>query len=127
MDRDQTNFESPIEGISSETFEAIFEEEMFDTMKQQRGTKDTMIARLDTRTVNKVKKENMCAICTEQYRRGDKVFFLGCKHHYHTQCILPWLQRNNACPTCRYDLNKNMPAAQAAEFPDEYDEEENLM
>lgn len=33
MDRDQTSFESPIQGMSSETFEAIFDEEMFDTMK----------------------------------------------------------------------------------------------
>ena len=120
MDRDQMSYESPIHGIDTQTFEAIFDEEMFDTMKE-RGVKDNYIAKLDTRTVNKVRKENMCAICTEQYSRGEKVFFLGCKHNFHTQCILPWLQRNNACPTCRFDLNKQMPAAQAAQMNDQED------
>ena len=91
LDRDQNSYASPIDGMSVETFEAIFDEEMFDQIKESRGTKDQMIARLDTRTVNQVRKENMCAICTEQYKKGDKVFFLGCKHHYHTNCILPWL------------------------------------
>lgn len=95
---------------------------------KERGVKDNFIARLDTRTVNKVRKENMCAICVDEYRRGDKVFFLGCKHHFHTTCILPWLQRNHACPTCRFDLNKQAPASKAAEMPDNFDsEEENLM
>jgi len=51
---------------------------------KERGVKDNFIARLDTRTVNKVRKENMCAICVEEYKRGEKVFFLGCKHHFHT-------------------------------------------
>ena len=64
MDRDQMSYESPIQGMNTETFEAIFDEEMFDTMKA-RGVKDNYIAKLDTRTVNKVRKENMCAICVE--------------------------------------------------------------
>ena len=91
MDRDPNSYESPIYGMDTETFEAIFDEEMFDTVRAQRGASDNVLKRLDTRTVNKVRPENMCAICVEQYRRGDKVFFLGCKHHYHTDCILPWL------------------------------------
>ena len=106
MDRDPTTFESPIYGLDAETFEAIFDEEMFDTVKKQQGTKDDFIARLDTRKVSKAKKDNMCAICVEDYKPGDKVFFLGCKHHFHTVCIHPWLQKNHACPTCRFDLNK---------------------
>jgi len=118
LERDPYTYESPIDGIDAETFEAIFDEEMFDAVKEAQGVSDSAIARLDTRTVNKVKKDNMCAICTEQYKRGEKVFFLGCKHHYHTICILPWLQKNHACPTCRYDISKQMPANQAAEEDD---------
>jgi hypothetical protein len=34
MDRDPNNFESPIDGIDNETFEAIFDEEMFDSLKK---------------------------------------------------------------------------------------------
>ena len=109
MDRDPSSYESPIHGMDAATFEAIYDEEMFDETRS-RGVTDNVLARLDTKTVNKRKKDNICAICTEEYQRGDKVFFLGCKHHFHTACITPWLQRAAACPTCRYDLKKNAPA-----------------
>ena len=33
LDRDQNSYTSPIEGMSVETFEAIFDEEMFDQIK----------------------------------------------------------------------------------------------
>ena len=110
--------------MDTATFEAVFDEDMFESMKANQGVSDNAIARLDTRTVNKVRKDNICAICTEQYKRGEKVFFLGCKHHYHTNCILPWLQKNHACPTCRYDIGKNMPASQAAQDDFGYGEED---
>lgn len=122
MDRDPHTYESPINGMSAETFEAIFDEEMFDAVKEAQGTSDNAIARLDTRTVNKTRKDNVCAICMEPYRRGDKVFFLGCKHHFHTDCILPWLQKNHACPTCRYDISKDKPAHLVGQDDDEEDE-----
>ena len=51
MDRDPASYESPIYGMDAETFERVFDEEMFDTVKKQQGTKDGFIARLDTRTV----------------------------------------------------------------------------
>ena len=105
MSRDASTYESPIVGIDSKTFEEIFDEEMFDVQRPS-GVNDNYIARLDTRTVQRTRKENICAICVEEYKRGDKVFFLGCKHHYHTVCITPWLERHAACPTCRFDLNK---------------------
>ena len=34
MDRDPASYESPIQGMDSATFEAIFDEEMFDTVKK---------------------------------------------------------------------------------------------
>ena len=33
LDRDPLSYESPIQGIDNETFEAIFDEEMFDNMR----------------------------------------------------------------------------------------------
>ena len=64
-DRDPYKYESPIEGIDSATFEAILNEEMFDTMKEELGVSDSVIARLDTRLVNRETEGNICAICVE--------------------------------------------------------------
>jgi hypothetical protein len=29
---------------------------------------------------------------------------MPCAHHYHKECLLPWLNERNSCPVCRYEL-----------------------
>ena len=57
MERDLTTFESPIYGMDDNTFEKIFDEEMFDEMKKRNGMRDDFIGELDTKKVNKTKKD----------------------------------------------------------------------
>jgi hypothetical protein len=70
--------------------------------------KESLVQKLDTKTVNKEKEDNVCAICITLYRKGQKVFFLPCKHHFHTDCIRPWFEKNSHCPVCRSDLKEAM-------------------
>ena len=60
---------------------------------------------LTTKTVQKMKKDNVCAICIAPYKPGEKVFFLKCKHHFHTNCVGKWFEKNHICPTCRMNVN----------------------
>ena len=106
MDRDLDTYDSPIVGMDNATFEKIWDEEMFDEIKRNHGMKDKFIGQLETKQVNKLKKDLMCAICVMDYAKGDQVFFLGCGHHFHTKCIMPWFDKQAQCPTCRYDLNR---------------------
>ncbi|KAL8597216.1 hypothetical protein ACOMHN_051529 [Nucella lapillus] len=46
-----------------------------------------------------------CSVCMDQFICGETVKQLPCNHHYHSPCIVPWLQLHGTCPVCRKDLN----------------------
>ncbi|CAD5180979.1 unnamed protein product [Musa acuminata subsp. malaccensis] len=42
-----------------------------------------------------------CAICLEEFKRGDVLLRLPCAHRFHCDCVVPWLRSNSHCPCCR--------------------------
>ena len=43
-----------------------------------------------------------CSICIEDFEEGELVRVTPCGHHYHTDCIMPWLTTRSAdCPVCK--------------------------
>tara|TARA_B110000285_G_C14806279_1_gene459860 strand:+ start:338 stop:661 length:324 start_codon:yes stop_codon:yes gene_type:complete len=47
-----------------------------------------------------------CAVCCEQIKLQTKGMFMPCGHIYHPDCLKPWLETNNSCPICRFELPK---------------------
>ncbi|KAL6142677.1 hypothetical protein ACLB2K_060954 [Fragaria x ananassa] len=45
-----------------------------------------------------------CSVCMEMFAQSkdSSITQLPCSHYYHRDCIVPWLQINHLCPTCRH-------------------------
>ncbi len=51
-----------------------------------------------------------CCICFYEFTDTDPALILGCSHNFHGNCILDWVKRDVACPTCRQPITENLPS-----------------
>ncbi|CAL5045171.1 unnamed protein product [Urochloa decumbens] len=58
-----------------------------------------------------------CAVCMDDFHLGAAAKQLPCKHVFHKDCILPWLDLHSSCPVCRYELPTDDPAPAPAPAP----------
>eukprot|EP00978_Attheya_sp_CCMP212_P044785 scaffold322746_cov59-Attheya_sp.AAC.3 len=59
----------------------------------------------------------ICAICIADYEEGEMVATgTTCSHLFHTECLLDWLDKHDACPYCRKDMVTAEEMKSAAEI-----------
>jgi hypothetical protein len=52
---------------------------------------------------NKIEKPN-CCICITDININELTLMLPCGHLFHDPCVVNWLEKNNTCPVCRFEL-----------------------
>ncbi|KAL3616388.1 hypothetical protein CASFOL_039778 [Castilleja foliolosa] len=52
----------------------------------------------------KIEETVQCSVCLDECEVGVEVKEMPCKHKFHGECILPWLELHSSCPVCRYQL-----------------------
>ncbi|PRQ53969.1 putative transcription factor C2H2 family [Rosa chinensis] len=70
--------------------------------------------RTDSLEEETIKQNPSCAICINDFTEAgvdQLITLLPCAHHYHLDCIVPWLKTSHLCPLCRYP----MPTVEEAE------------
>ncbi|XP_027150190.1 E3 ubiquitin-protein ligase RNF126-like [Coffea eugenioides] len=50
-----------------------------------------------------------CVICLEEFPNGLEVTQTPCKHVFHGECILQWLNYGSWCPLCRSEIPTDPP------------------
>ncbi|KAK7311545.1 hypothetical protein RJT34_09762 [Clitoria ternatea] len=46
-----------------------------------------------------------CTICLTEFDKDAQVLLMPCKHVYHEECLIQWLQASHMCPLCRYPMS----------------------
>jgi hypothetical protein len=45
-----------------------------------------------------------CSVCLTDINKDQDTILIPCGHLFHNDCITKWLDMNNTCPVCRYEL-----------------------
>ena len=53
------------------------------------------------KSIGEVLVGSSCAICLDNFVKGEKIRELDCKHEFHNDCIDLWMQNHTTCPICR--------------------------
>ena len=64
---------------------------------------------LSKENLNNFGCENSCSVCKEDFVIGNKMMDLPCKHYFHEECLMPWLNQHDSCPICRFELKTDDP------------------
>ncbi|XP_044259002.1 E3 ubiquitin-protein ligase RNF181-like [Tribolium madens] len=78
----------------------IFDESLTQTLAPPASK--SVVENLPSITINE--QGVKCPVCLKEHGEGETVKKMPCNHTFHAECILPWLEKTNSCPLCRFEL-----------------------
>ena len=58
--------------------------------------------------ISEHKIDENCTICLNEFKKGDKVYFLPCIHCFHVVCLKEWVKSQKNCPICKFELKNKL-------------------
>lgn len=63
--------------------------------------------KFDKSQLNFLIDDKICTICQYDYRNGQDLRYLNCKHSFHINCVDYWFKREKVCPNCKEEVVLN--------------------
>ncbi|KAF6105983.1 ring finger protein 181 [Phyllostomus discolor] len=64
----------------------------------------TVVENLPRTVIRGSQSELKCPVCLLEFEEEETAIEMPCHHFFHSNCILPWLNKTNSCPLCRHEL-----------------------
>jgi len=125
MKKGSIKFSQPITPDAKDDIDTVADLEQGGVNDSTCSTTSSSSANKSRRTCNYVARQissklgnldDTCGICLMEYEDGEHVgcsHNSECEHHFHKDCILNWLARDNStCPVCRRDFLKKSDKAE---------------
>lgn len=68
------------------------------------GTPPAQKEAIEAMPTVKIEENLQCSVCLDDFEIGSEAKEMPCKHKFHSECILPWLELHSSCPVCRFQM-----------------------
>lgn len=93
----------PLRDLVGSSFE-LFLQRLVENDPSRYGTPPTQKEVVEALPTVKVKESFSCPVCLDDLDTGAEAKEMPCKHQFHANCIVPWLELHSSCPVCRFQL-----------------------
>lgn len=90
--------------IDNMTYEQLLELEEQIGYVNKGLSREEMQNIIKTKCVDNKLPQEQCIICQEGFNINEYVTELKCKHCFHYECIIKWLEQNKQCPNCKCEV-----------------------
>ena len=99
------NHINPIFDNSNNSWENILRNSFIQRNPYKKVTTDKAIENIKKVKFNNSFEQKECPITMMEFKEGEEISELPCKHVFNTQAITRWLKDENyKCPVCRYEM-----------------------
>ncbi|KAJ1920355.1 hypothetical protein H4219_001330 [Mycoemilia scoparia] len=116
--KDSLNKKNPTYKLSMELEDELHIEPLSFGVNTKESVKDPRDSQIHTECIYAEHHSNKtCSICIDDFKIGAFARKLPCGHHFHIECVDPWLMlKSSLCPLCKYDTRNALSDDEKARY-----------